>query len=70
MNRMADVAKLFGKELGEMFTAEIVDGESVGKCWFTPTGLEGQWLTGDRADIFLVKLLTGEAEIVEDEQWQ
>ena len=66
-NKMEQVAALFCKKLGERFIADIVDGERVGYCWFTPTGLEGQWLKGDRADIFLVKLLTGQAEIVEDE---
>lgn len=68
MNRMADVAALFGKKLDEDFTAVIWD--SVVECRFTNGGLEikldnglyrnnGNWLSC---------LLTGEAEIVEGKE--
>ena len=66
MNRMADVAKMFGKKLNEDFKAVIWD--SIMECRFTNGGLEikmdnglyrnnGNWLSC---------LLTGEAKIVED----
>ena len=68
MNRMADVAALFGKKLDEDFTAVIWD--SVVEYRFTNGGLEikldnglyrnnGNWLSC---------LLTGEAEIVEGKE--
>ena len=66
MNRMADVAKMFGNKLNEDFKAVIWD--SIMECRFTNGGLEikmdnglyrnnGNWLSC---------LLTGEAKIVED----
>lgn len=67
-NKMEQVAALFGKKLDENFKAVIWD--SIMECRFTNGGLEikldnglyrnnGNWLSC---------LLTGEAEIVEDEQ--
>lgn len=65
MNRMKEVAALFGKKLNEGFKAVIWD--SIMECRFTKGGLEikldnglyrnnGNWLSC---------LLTGEAKIVE-----
>lgn len=68
MNHMAEVAKLFGKKLGEEFTAVIYD--TVSACKFTHNGLQikldyGRWYLNSG---WLVCLLTGEAKIVEDEK--
>lgn len=65
-NRMAQVAQMFGKELGEGFTAVIYDVVSV--CKFTHNGLKikldnGRWYLNNG---WLACLLTGEAEIVKD----
>lgn len=68
MNHMDEIAKMFGRKLNEDFKAVIWD--SIMECRFTTGGLEikldnglyrnnGNWLSC---------LLTGEAEIVEDEE--
>ena len=67
-NKMAQVAALFGKTLGEEFTVVIWDG--MGKCKFTDEGLkikypEGYW---HKSDNWLRCLLIGEAMIVENEK--
>lgn len=66
-NKMEAVAKLFGRELGEEFTAVIYD--AVMQCKFTHNGLKIKmsdgWHTTNGG--WLSCLLTGEAEIVEDE---
>lgn len=77
MNRMADVAKLFGKELGEEFE---VYAEERGFCWvkFTENGFfmlnEKGGRIATRNDIenmeFCIDiedLLTGEAVLIDDE---
>lgn len=69
-NKMAEVAALFGKKLGEEFWARIVGNKFEIKCRFTASGfqqtvVDGLWHDNDA---FLILLLTGEAEIVEDEE--
>ncbi len=65
-NRMADVAALFGKELGEEFMARLKVGFEI-NCKFTNEGFKQELVDGDwyDNDNFLRRLLTGEAEIVE-----
>ena len=64
MNHMSEVAKLFGKELGEEF---IIAGE---KCKCTEDGVElydpyfESWVEDE---LLLRRLLTDETEIVRDE---
>jgi hypothetical protein len=66
-NKMAEVAKMFGKELGEEFKIQSFTG----RVWiakFTLNGLKhchnaSEWLRGSD---YLKDLLTGEAEIVEE----
>ena len=67
MNRMADVAALFGKNLNEEFTAVIWD--AMQKCKFTDEGLEAKSLDGKwyKSDNWLRCLLIGEAVIVDDQ---
>jgi hypothetical protein len=67
MNHMEEVAKLFGKELGEVFPAQ--SRGCMVSCKFEPEGLwlkphGGFWALNNP---WLQFLLTGEAEIVEDE---
>lgn len=65
-NKMAFVAALFGRSLGEEFTAVIWD---VMQKWnFTDEGLKVKYLDGDwhKSDSLLRCLLTGEAEIMEE----
>jgi hypothetical protein len=68
MNRMADVAQMFGKKLGEEFTA--VSWDEMKKCKFTDEGLKVKYLDGDwhKSDGWLRCLLIGEAVIVEGEK--
>ena len=79
MNRMADVAALFGKEIGEEFT--VKRGQSIVKVEFN---LEGLWITTKNITnsissgkvkccvgwlddgVVLHDLLTGEAVIAND----
>lgn len=67
VNRIKQVAKMFGKELGEEFYARL-DGHKFDiKCRFTKGGFEqsiidGLWNDNDR---FFKLLLIGRAEIVE-----
>jgi hypothetical protein len=65
-NKMAQVAAMFGKKLGEKFTAVIWD--EMQKCKFTYEGLKVKALDGDwhKSDNWLRCLLIGEAKIVED----
>ena len=67
-NKMEQVAKLFGKKLGERFVARFVGHEKfeIG-CKITKEGLfqeiiEGMWSENPS---FFVCLLTGKVEIVE-----
>ena len=63
MNRMADVAALFNKKLGEEFTAVIWD--SIMQCKFTHNGLKIEMPDGwHTSNGWLSCLLTGEAVIV------
>lgn len=62
MNKMADVAKLFGKELGEKFTIIDDNGEVIDACFneagiacFLPNGKKAFLVTPN----ILRKLLTG-----------
>lgn len=66
-NKMKQVAELFGKELDEEFKAVIWD--SIMECRFTNGGLEIKLDNGlyRNNGNWLLCLLTGEAEIVEDE---
>ena len=67
MNRMADVAALFGKKLGEEFTVD--NGERSVKCRITESGLSfyhasySHWWDDSG---LLIELLIGEAVIVDD----
>ena len=67
-NKMAQLAKMFGKKLGEEFTAVIYD--EVMQCKFSHNGLKIKmsdgWHTSNGG--WLSCLLTGEAVIVEDEE--
>lgn len=67
-NRMAEVAAMFGKKLGEEFMAKLKVGFEI-NCKFTNEGLKQEIVDGDwyDNDTFLRRLLTGEAEIVEGE---
>jgi hypothetical protein len=69
-NKMADVAALFGKKLGEVFSVKFVTG-SLGRnrnfascCYFKADGL----FCEDRGpcETMLNDLLTGKAVIVDD----
>jgi hypothetical protein len=69
-NRMAEVAKMFGKELGEVFSVEFVTG-SLGRnrnfascCYFKTDGL----FCEDRGpcETMLNDLLTGKAVIIDE----
>ena len=69
-NKMAPVAQMFGKELGEEFLVRIVGNKFEIKCRFTADGfkqtvVDGLWHDNDA---FLSLLLIGKAEIVEDEK--
>ena len=65
MNRMADVARLFGKKLDEEFIA-VVGYEKV-KCKFTNDGLKNECFDSwGVSNTFLGCLLTGEAVIVDE----
>lgn len=75
-NRMADVAKLFGKELGERFNVQ--DGKTNGLkntflcCFYTDrfeSEIPGFKWSYKYNDVRLFSsLIRGEAEIVEDEK--
>ena len=68
-NRMAGVAGLFGKKLGERFT--IVRDNRQMDVKFTVAGLEVSDYYNPYVDLdafVLIDLLTGEAEIVGDEE--
>lgn len=64
-NKMAEVAKLFGKELGEVFTVKFIYGRLHGYiargCYFKHDGL----FCEDRGpcESMLMDLLTGKAVI-------
>ena len=63
-NKMAQVAAMFGKKLGESFTVRI--GTNIASaCAFKNNGL---FCEGRRCEIMLWNLLTGQAEIVEDKK--
>ena len=67
MNQMAQVAAMFGKKLGEEFFVRLKSGTG-DTCKFTNNGLfmfsiNDRWVVNDR---YLRRLLTGEAEIVEE----
>lgn len=69
-NKMAEVAKMFGKELGERFTIRM-DNEKIDAMFM----LNGLLLMGAYenpyidVDVFVLRdLLTGRAEIVRDEK--
>lgn len=68
-NKMTEVAKMFGKEMNEEFTARLKVGFEI-NCKFTNEGLKQEIVDGDwyDNDNFLRRLLIGEAEIVEDEK--
>ena len=60
-NRMAEVAAMFGKKLGESFTVRV--GTNIASaCVFKNNGL---FCEGRPCEIMLWDLLTGRAEIVE-----
>lgn len=66
-NKMAQVAERFSRRLNEEFTARLKVGFEI-NCKFTNEGLkqeivDGGWYVNDN---FLRRLLTGEAEIVEE----
>ena len=68
-NKMEQVAAMFGKKLGEEFMARLKVGFEI-NCKFTNEGLKQEifddgWYDNDS---FLRRLLTGEAEIVEEEE--
>lgn len=68
MNKMEQVAALFGKKLGEEFWARIVGNKFEIKCKFTANGfkqtvVDGVWHDNDA---FFSLLLIGKAEIVEN----
>jgi hypothetical protein len=67
-NKMAQVAAMFGKKLGEEFTARLKVGFEI-NCKFTNEGLKQEIVDGDwyDNDNFLRRLLTGQAEIVDGE---
>jgi hypothetical protein len=67
-NKMAEVAKLFGKKLGEEFWAGIVGNKFMIKCRFTESGFQQTVVAGlwHDNDAFLILLLTGRAKIVEE----
>lgn len=69
MNRMADVAALFGKKLGEEFTVLRKDYGYTYKAKFTKTSFRvihpfNDYWSWD--DGLLAKLIAGEAVIVDD----
>lgn len=69
MNHMDEIAKMFGKRLGERFTIAI-RGARYGAI-FTQAGLDLAGAENPFLDLdvyFLEALLTGEAEIVRDEK--
>jgi len=67
-NKMAQVAEMFGKRIGEEFRLKAVFGNKLVR--FCEKGVEYysvvmcRWKPSER---ILIMLLTGEAEIVEDE---
>jgi hypothetical protein len=69
-NKMEAVAKLFGRNLGEEFWARIVGKKFEIKCRFAASGFQQTVVAGlwHDNDAFLSLLLTGRAEIVEDER--
>ena len=70
MNRMADVAKLFGKELEEDFKIRRCDSKNIYKARFTRLGIEinchGTLPELIPDDDFLKELLIGYYEIVKE----
>ena len=67
MNRMADVAALFGKKLGESFVVDY-EGETL-ECRFAETGFKacilGDELMNDD-EVILQCLILGKAVIVDE----
>lgn len=66
-NRIAEVAKLFSKKLGEKFRLEVkTEFPSNHVARFTKDGIEAISIWGDwrKRNSLLVYLLTGKAEIV------
>lgn len=65
-NRMAEVAKLLGLELGEEFDATRSDGSEIGRYRFTEENLEN-WVAPDsewmQEDATIADLLNGTYEI-------
>jgi hypothetical protein len=66
-NKMAQVAALFGKKLGEEFNARKKGAEVGNQVMFSPLGVVYVDAPEDRQNWLLAGLLTGEYEIVEDE---
>ena len=64
MNRMADVAALFGKNLGEEFKLRY-KGE-IYRAYFHKSGLRVRALYHETHDSVLIELLTGEAVIINE----
>lgn len=66
-NKIGQLAAMFGKKLDAEFMARLKDGFEI-NCKFTNEGLKQEIVDGDwyENDNFLRRLLTGEAEIVED----
>jgi hypothetical protein len=64
-NKMAEVAKLFGKKLGEEFKVKLTTGEVI-LCRFSEKRLwywQRDWFISDKV---LVQLIVGEAVIVNE----
>ncbi len=62
-NKMAEVAQLFGKELGEEFKVKLTTGEVI-LCRFSETRLWYWWRDWYISDKVLAQLIAGEAVIV------
>ena len=72
MNHMEEVAKMFGKKLGEEFKLKFMfpPGNRIHTVKFTRVGLEclntyNEW---EPVSCYIPSLLIGTAEIVEDEK--
>lgn len=66
-NKMEQVAQMFGKKLGEEFMVRLKVVFEI-NCKFTNEGLKQEIFVGGwyDSDNLLRRLLTGEAEIVDD----
>jgi hypothetical protein len=65
-NKMEQVAKMFGKKLGEIFEVQRVteQGQPISKVYINKDGLRELSALGRYNDELLVSLISGEAKVI------